>query len=82
MGKIYLFKILSFELGPQFAFKVNDNVDTGDVETFDMQAAGGLGINLPFGLSIETRYVQGFNDIIKNTDAKNQVIQVGAGFKF
>lgn len=84
LGKVYFLKILSFELGPQFGFKVSDNLDSamGDVETFDIQGAAGFGINLPFGLSIETRYVQGFNEIVKDSGVKNQVIQVGAGFKF
>lgn len=87
LAKIYVIKIFSFEAGPQFGFNINDSFDSTDldnysVESFDPAFALGMNINLPFGLSIDARYVQGFTDAFQNVDEKNQVIQAGLGFKF
>lgn len=83
--KLYLLKAFSLEAGPQFGFKINDNYESlsgNDIETFDPGFAGGLGINFPFGLSFEARYTHGFKSIIKNTNARDQVFQLGAAFQF
>jgi hypothetical protein len=82
MAKIYVIKIFSFEAGPQFGFNVSDSLENVSVESFDPAFALGFGINLPFGISIDTRYVQSFSEAIPDTDEKNQVFQVGLGFKF
>lgn len=85
MAKVYALKMFSLEAGPQVGFKISDNFegDAGDnIETFDTALAGGLGLNFPFGLGINARYVMGLSEIIKDSDAKNQVIQLGASFKF
>ena len=85
LAKIYVIKIFSFEAGPQFGFNINDSFDSTDnvtVESFDPALALGMNINLPFGLSIDGRYVQSFSDAFDNFNEKNQVIQLGLGFKF
>ena len=85
MAKVYALKTFSIEAGPQVGFKISDNFpgDTGkDIKTFDTAFAGGLGLNFPFGLGINARYVMGLSEIVKDSGAKNQVIQLGASFKF
>lgn len=81
-AKVYFLKILSVETGPQFGFLVSDNADNGDFNSFDPAWNFGLNFNLPFGLSIGGRYIASFNDVADGINAKNQVIQLGAGFKF
>ncbi len=86
MAKVYALKTFSIEAGPQVGFKISDNIDVpeggNDIKTFDTAFAGGLGLNFPFGLGINARYVMGLSEIVKDSGAKNQVIQLGASFKF
>jgi len=94
LAKIYAVKLLSFETGPQFGFKINDKSDPNnplidpdfDYETFDPAWAFGASLNLPFGLSINGRFISSFNSVFKegdyNSPGKNQVFQVGAAFQF
>jgi hypothetical protein len=86
LAKVYVAKTFSLEAGPQIGFKVNDNLDVPEggnkIETFDTAFAGGLGLNFPFGLGINARYVMGLSEIVKDSEEKNQVIQLGASFKF
>jgi hypothetical protein len=82
LAKIYAVKLLSFETGPQFGFKVSDNVDYTDVNSFVPSWAFGMSLNLPLGLSINGRYISSLNDTFDNIDGKNQVFQVGAAFQF
>lgn len=85
MAKVYAMKMFSLEAGPQVGFKISDNFlgETGDdIKTFDTAFAGGLGLNFPFGLGINARYVMGLSETAKDSSAKNQVIQLGASFKF
>ncbi|HEY6143953.1 MAG TPA: porin family protein [Flavobacterium sp.] len=82
MAKIYVVKLLSFETGPQFGYLVSDNGDNLDFNSMDTCWDFGMSINLPFRLSIDARYITGLNELIDGTDSKNQVIQVGASFRF
>lgn len=94
LAKIYAVKLLSFETGPQFGFKINDKSDPNnplidpdfDYESFDPAWAFGASLNLPFGLSINGRFISSFNSVFKdgtyNDDGKSQVFQVGAAFQF
>lgn len=94
LAKVYVVKLLSFETGPQFGFKISDKSDPNtplidpdfDYETFDPAWAFGASLNLPFGLSINTRFISSFNSVFKegdyNSQGKNQVFQVGAAFQF
>ena len=77
---------------PQFGFLSSAtqtfNGTTTDVKSTvkgsDISLAMGLGWDLPFGLLIDARYNLGLSEI-NNTSgssaAKNQVIQISAGFK-
>jgi hypothetical protein len=94
LAKVYVVKLLSFETGPQFGFKIGDKSDPNnplidpdfDYETFDPAWAFGASLNLPFGLSINGRFISGFNSVFKegdyNSQGKNQVFQIGAAFQF
>ncbi len=93
LAKIYATKGLSFEVGPQFGFKVNEEYDTnpsdnpGDTnvdqaEWFDFSLAGGLTFQTEMGLFATGRYTYGLTDVIQDVDAKNSVFQIGIGYKF
>ncbi len=90
LAKIYVAKIVSFETGPQFGFKVSDNVDYADPKSFVPSWAFGASFNLPLGLSINARYISALSDTfdVKNgldndfDSGKNQVFQIGAAFQF
>lgn len=90
LAKVYVFKGLSLEVGPQFGFLVNEKVDfkSGeDVELdnakkFDFGVAGGLTFQTDMGLFASGRYVYGVTDIYDNVNIKNSVFQIGLGYKF
>lgn len=93
LAKVYVLEGLSLEVGPQFSFKVNEeidanaNADDGDwnrneVEDFDFGVAAGVSFETPMGLFATGRYTQGFNDVVEDFDAKNTVFQIGIGYKF
>jgi len=93
LAKIYLIEGLSIEAGPQFSFKVNEeidadaNADGGDLdvneaEDFDFGVAAGLTFQTKMGLFASGRYTLGVTDIIKDQDVKNSVFQLGLGYKF
>lgn len=93
LAKIYATKGLSFEVGPQFGFKVNEEFDTNpsddpgdtnvdEAESFDFSVAGGLTFQTQMGLFATGRYTYGLTDVIQDVDAKNSVFQIGIGYKF
>ncbi|MUV03217.1 outer membrane beta-barrel protein [Flavobacterium rakeshii] len=93
LAKVYILDGLSIEAGPQFGFKVNEeidanaNADDGDLnldeaEDFDFGVAAGVTFETPMGLFATGRYTQGFTDIVNNRDIKNSVFQIGVGYKF
>ncbi|HLA55509.1 MAG TPA: porin family protein [Flavobacterium sp.] len=93
LAKLYVTKGLSFEVGPQFSFKVNEEVDSdpnndpGDTdvdvaEDFDFGVAGGLTFQTDMGLFASGRYIYGMSDVVEDTDAHNSVFQISLGYKF
>lgn len=104
INKFYFVEGFHFLVGPEFNFKVNDTfsdwLDDGiyddegnyvgdlNAQPFDFALVGGLGYDLPFGLSFEARYKQGLQDVMDFfnwDDGKsrlNQVIQIGIAYKF
>lgn len=80
--KYYLVQGLNLQVGPQFGFLVNDNLDDSNAETMDIAAVLGLGFDLPFGLRLDGRYNLGLTDIAKNGDGKNSVISLSIGYSF
>ena len=93
LAKVYALKLLSFETGPQFGFKIGENTDSNfpissddNFDTFNPAWAFGASLNLPFGLSINGRFISSFNSAFKdgdyNDEGKNQVFQLGAAITF
>lgn len=93
LAKVYVVEGLSLEAGPQFSFKVNEEIDSdpnddpGDTdldeaESFDFGLAGGLTFQTNMGLFATGRYTIGLTDIVQDVDAKNAVFQLGIGYKF
>lgn len=93
LAKIYATKALSFEVGPQFSFKVNEEIDAdadndgGDLDVneakdFEFGVAAGLTIQTNMGIFATGRYIYGLTDVIEDADVKNSVFQIGIGFKF
>ncbi len=93
LAKIYLIEGLNIHAGPQFGFKINEEVDidpTGDggdfdtnrIKDFDFQLAAGAEFKLTSGFFIQARYTYGFSEIIEGTDVRNSVFSAGVGFMF
>lgn len=84
MAKFYLISDrLSLEVGPQFAFLVNDNLEeTYETESFDFAVAGGLGLNITKHFFTQARYVVGLTEMSRDADIKNKVIQLSLGYTF
>ena len=59
----------------------NSSSETNDVNAFDTALAGGISLNFD-SVFISGRYTYSLNEVVKNSDAKNSVFQVGIGFKF
>ncbi|VXC36217.1 conserved exported hypothetical protein [Flavobacterium sp. 9AF] len=88
LAKLHIGKVFSVEAGPQFGFKINEKIKTdnnsvinNDVNSFDTALAGGVSFNIDNFL-ISARYTYSINEVIKNTDSKNSVFQLGVGFNF
>lgn len=102
INKLYLVEGFHVLAGPEINFKVNDTfsdwvyydedeedfyLQDDDIQPFDFMIVGGLGYDLPMGLSFEARYKQGLLDVkdFFNYDGKsslNQVFQLGVVYKF
>ncbi len=104
INKIYFVEGFHFLIGPEFNIKINDTFsdwydseiydDEGnylgdtDAQPFDFALVGGLGYDLPFGLTLEARYklglldVNDFFNIDDDKSSKNQVFQIGIAYKF
>lgn len=105
INKLYIVEGFHVLAGPEFNFKVNDTfsdwdsddlydedgnyIGDTDAQPFDFALVGGLGYDLPFGLTFEARYKQGLQDVMDfinwddDSDSKlNQVFQIGIAYKF
>ena len=98
LAKYYIVDGFSVEAGPQVGFLVkaegkgtvnNVSVTTDVKDNFkstDFGLGFGLAYDLPFGMFVNARYNLGLSDIRNNTSSgdaiKNNVIQVGIGYKF
>lgn len=83
---------LYFELGPQFGFKLSEDVKNETIENFakdlDLSAAAGLGFQTKRGLGIGARYLVGLSKVgdfeqtsnNPDPDFKNSVLQVSITF--
>lgn len=93
LAKFYLVEGLSISAGPQFGFKVNEEIDyqpnsddgdinTDSLKTFDMQGTAGLEYKFDNGLFIQGRYSYGFSDLVKDTSLHTSVFSAGLGYMF
>lgn len=92
LAKYYIVKGFSLEGGPQFGYKINDKISAPfsteehpipqETNDFDIGYAAGTSFEFNEGLLISIRYMHSLKDVIKETEAKNTVIQVGLGYKF
>lgn len=80
--------VLSFEAGPQFGLKINEKVvsnntqvERDNINEFDTALAGGVSLNFN-EFFISGRYTYSLNEIIKDSNSKNSVFQVGVGLRF
>lgn len=85
--KYYLIGGLNVQVGPQFGFLVDDNIEDSvgnafEAETFDLSGVAGLGIDLPFGLRADARYIFGVTDTFDVIDGKNGVFTIALGYSF
>ena len=84
MMKFYFLPKVNVQLGPQFAFRLDDVPDTINKTNFG--AAVGLGADLFSGLLIEARYSFQLNDHLKNAPSgysvKANYLNLGLGYKF
>ncbi|MEM7552031.1 MAG: porin family protein [Bacteroidota bacterium] len=98
LAKLYILGGLNVFAGPQVGFNISEEgftafdqngniVEEGDLfKTSDFSAVFGLGVDLPFKLSIDARYNLGFTDI--NTigvsggasEFNNRVFQISIGY--
>ena len=94
MAKYYIVEGFSAELGPQVGFLMKSESKVGNItadskdfyKSTDFGLNFGLAYDLPMGVFFGARYNLGLSDIRNNTDSgdaiKNNVIQVGVGYKF
>lgn len=82
--KFYVTK-LSFEVGPQFSYLVNDNLNSTsgfEIKNSDIGVLGGLGLNIAGGVFAQARYVVGVSNNSNFGGARNNVFQLSMGYKF
>ena len=82
---------LFIELGPQFGFKIGDNLTDETVKeeynNLDLAAAAGIGLQIK-GFTIGARYIAGLNKVgdfefgSSKPDFKNGTIQAGIAIRF
>ena len=92
--KYYIIKRVNIQAGPQFGTVINDNlgevIGPNDINSFDITGIVGIGIDLPLNLRITGRYGFGLSEIsfiefegdTKETNSKNSVFSLTAGFSF
>lgn len=92
--KYYPVDFLNIQVGPQFGFLTSQEIERDGVvvaaeniyKETDMSLALGLGLELPFGLTVDGRYNVGISDInddpLVDVKLQQQVYQVSVGFKF
>lgn len=97
LAKIYLVEGLSIEAGPQFGFKINEEIDTepmgdgGDtvidpddsyIKDFDTSLALGAGYKFNSGFFVNARYTYGLTNIFKENTILENVDAKNAVWQF
>jgi len=83
--KLYIIGGLNLQLGPQFGFLINDNVfddvvEGVETESFDLNAIGGIGLDLPFNLSVDARYIFDISDNFTEASFNNGFFSITLGY--
>lgn len=80
--KVYSFKVLSFQIGPQFSYLLSANYDGNDIKSnlnsADISVVGGIGVDVS-KLRASLRYTHGLTEL-SSGGGKNNVIQATIGF--
>jgi hypothetical protein len=85
--KINPVKVFNIHFGPQFGFLMTAREDSNDVKDLfkssDLSIAGGLGLDLPLGITAGARYNVSLGNIMDNEDFKmtNQYFQIYVGYR-
>jgi hypothetical protein len=84
VAKVYIVpKIFALEVGPQYAFLVDDDFgDTINNKTYDFSAVGGFSLSLGKHVFGQARYILGLTDTTQNAEIKNRTFQLSLGYKF
>ncbi|WP_240927712.1 porin family protein, partial [Cellulophaga sp. Z1A5H] len=91
--KVYLIDGLNIHAGPQFGFKVNEQIDfdpsngggeidTNSTEDFDFQLTSGVEYKFAESFFVQARYTYGFSELIKDADIHTSYVSAGVGFMF
>ena len=92
--KYYIIKRINIQAGPQFGTVINDSLggflgSNIDFNSFDVTGVVGIGVDLPLNFRITGRYGFGLsdisfsdNDFSIDTNSKNSVFSLTAGFSF
>ena len=97
IAKFYLYRGLSLDLGPQFGYlttlKTTSKASNGEKTTvnwykdsstrkFDVAFAMGLSFRFANRMDVSARYNLGLTEVAKRSKSKNNVIALGAGYRF
>lgn len=91
VAKIFFFKGLHFQVGPQFGVLINDEgtilgevINDLAVKDFDLSGVVGFGYDVPLGLRLDARYNFGLTDIEDDggQSGKNSVVTLSVGYSF
>jgi opacity protein-like surface antigen len=84
LAKFYLISNkLSIDVGPQFSFLLDENIEEQfESKSFDFAALAGLSFHFNDNVFAQLRYVAGLTDISENAEIRNQVFQLSLGYRF
>ena len=89
LAKVYVWRGLSVEAGPQFGYMLSangvggsKNDDFNYLKKFDMSVAAGLSYKIAGRYDISARYNVGLTKLSDHSDAKNASISLGLGYRF
>lgn len=95
MIKWYFAKVINIQVGPQFGMLTSAAVEAADgtktdqkstLKSSDISLCAGFGLELPFKLNFDARYVLGLSDVNDTAGAtsavKNRTVQLSLGYRF
>jgi len=90
LGKIYVDKGLSFQVGPEFAFVAGGGEIKRYLKSMDIALGFGAGYELPSGLFFDARYNMGLTDLndfpagsgVEDFKVTQNSFNIGLGYRF